>query len=138
MLSLVYVSSARHLYSEDELKALLQRSRDNNVRLGLTGMLLYKNGNFMQVLEGPEDTLAQLYSKIQSDPRHHTILQLMRKPIQEREFPSWSMGFKNLDDPGLRETPGYSPFLNEPLNAISFQADPTRTQKLLKMFREKM
>jgi hypothetical protein len=138
MLSLVYVSSATQLFSEDDLKALLQQSRDNNTRLGITGMLLYKDGNFMQVLEGPDDALTSLYAKIQHDPRHHGILQLTHQQIKVREFASWSMGFRNLKDVNLQQTPGYSTFLNEPLNSAGFQADPTRAQKLLKMFRATM
>jgi hypothetical protein len=92
----------------------------------------------MQVLEGPDDVLTSLYSKIQSDPRHYGVLQLIRQQIQEREFASWSMGFANLKDVDLQQTPGYSTFLNEPLNSAGFQADPTRAQKLLRMFRAKM
>jgi hypothetical protein len=57
MLSLVYASSAKQLFSEEDLTALLQQSRDNNTRLGLSGLLLYKDGNFMQVLERPDDVL---------------------------------------------------------------------------------
>lgn len=138
MLSLVYVSSATQLFSEEDLKGLLQQSRDNNTRLGLTGLLLYKDGNFMQVLEGPDDAVTSLYAKIQSDPRHHGVLQLMRQQIREREYPSWSMGFKNLKDVNLEQTPGYSTFLNDPLNSAGFQADPPRAQKLLRIFRERM
>ncbi len=138
MLSLVYVSSANHLFPDWELKALLEQSRDNNARLAITGMLLYKDGNFMQVLEGSDEALPALYAKIQSDPRHHGVLQLIRRQIQEREFAAWSMGFRNLKDVNLEQTPGYSSFLNEPLNGAGFQADPTRAQKLLGMFRDKM
>jgi hypothetical protein len=128
MLSLVYVSSATQLFSEEDLRALLAQSRDKNKRLGLTGLLLYKDGNFMQVLEGSEDAVLGTYATIQGDPRHHGILELIRQPIQEREFASWSMGFKNLKDVNL----------NEPLNSAGFQADPSRARKLLGMFRKKM
>jgi hypothetical protein len=138
MLSLVYVSSAKQLFSEEDLKALLEQSRDKNSQLGLTGMLLYKEGNFMQVLEGPEDVLAGTYSAIQGDPRHCGILELTRRQIQEREFAAWSMGFKNLKDVNLEQTPGYSSFLNEPLKSAGFQTDPSRAQKLLRMFRQTM
>jgi FAD-dependent sensor of blue light len=138
MLSLVYVSSATQLFSEEDLKALLHQSRGKNARLGLTGLLLYKDGNFMQVLEGAEDAVLGTYAIIQGDPRHHGILELTRQQIQEREFGTWSMGFKNLKDVNLQQTPGYSTFLNEPLNSAGFQADPSRAQKLLGMFRKKM
>jgi len=51
---LVYVSSATELFSDTQLENLLLRSRQNNSTLGITGMLLYKDGNFMQCLEGPK------------------------------------------------------------------------------------
>jgi len=138
MLSLVYVSSATRLFSDDDLKDLLRQSRDNNSRLDLTGMLLDKGGNFMQLLEGPDDALTALFAKIALDPRHRGVLELLRRPIEQREFSSWSMGFKSLDDPSLRHLPGYSPFLNEPLTSATHQADPTRAQSLLASFRARM
>lgn len=138
MLSIVYVSSAVSLFPEDDLRALLEQSRDKNARLGITGMLLYKDGNFMQALEGPEDAVTGIYTRIQRDPRHHGVIELTRQEISEREFPAWSMGFRNLDDVNLQQTPGFSTFLNEPLNGSGFKADPTRAQKLLGIFREKM
>jgi hypothetical protein len=101
-------------------------------------MLLYKDGNFMQVLEGPYEVVTRLYSTISADPRHYGVLELIRQQIDERAFGSWSMGFRNLEDKKLYQTPGYSMFLNEPLNAAGFQADPTRAQRLLRMFRENM
>jgi len=138
MISLVYASSATQLFSDEALKDLLRQSRDNNARLGLTGMLLYKDGNFMQLLEGRESDLMALYAKIERDPRHHGLLKILQRPIAEREFSSWSMGFKNLDDPGLSNMPGYSSFMNEPLTSAGYQADPSRAQSLLGLFRARM
>ncbi len=63
MFSLTYVSSAVRPFAEDELADLLAVSRQNNARLGITGMLLYKDGNFMQVLEGEEAEVRTLYEK---------------------------------------------------------------------------
>jgi Sensors of blue-light using FAD len=138
MLSLVYVSSANQAFSDGDLMVLLQQSREKNERLRITGMLLYKDGNFMQVLEGPDDAVTPLYATIESDFRHHGLIELLRRPIQAREFPSWSMGFQKLRDVDLQQTPGYSTFLNEPLNSRGFQSDPTRAQKLLAVFRDKI
>lgn len=138
MLSLVYVSSAKELFSDDDLKTLLQKSREKNHRLDLTGMLLYKDGNFMQLLEGPEDVVMSLYSVIERDARHRGVLIVLRREIQERVFPDWSMGFKNLDDSSLTDLPGYSSFMNEPLTSATFRADPARAQSLLEMFRARM
>ena len=67
---LVYISSATWLMSDEELAALLMECRTNNERLQVTGMLLYKEGNFIQVLEGEQETVEQLYIKIRADVRH--------------------------------------------------------------------
>lgn len=138
MLSLVYISSATKLFSDDELRALLEQSREKNAQLEITGLLLYKDGNFMQALEGPDRAVVDLFGTIERDPRHHGVLELIRQRIGAREFPSWSMGFRNLRDVTLREMPGYSPFMNDPLHAAGFEADPSRAQKLLRIFRQQM
>lgn len=108
MFYLVYASSATRPFSEADLSDLLETSRENNARLGITGMLLYKDGNFMQVLEGEEETVRALYEKIGTDPRHDGAITLHQSFAQERQFPDWSMGFRNLDSPELRTVPGYS------------------------------
>jgi len=48
------------------------------------------------------------------------------------------MGFRNLSDPSLRDVPGYSEFMNEPLNSESFRSDPTHSQRLIELFRRNM
>ncbi len=138
MLSTVYISSAKSLFSDVALMDLMARSRANNARIGITGMLVYKDGNFLQVMEGPDEAVKSLYAKILADPRHKGIIKLLQENITERQFPDWSMGFRNLANVDLQETPGYSEFLNEPLESLRFRADPTRAQKLLRMFRQTM
>lgn len=138
MISVVYISSATNLFSDRDLLDLLAKAREKNSSLDITGMLLYKDGNFMQVLEGPEDKVRGLYSTIQADPRHLGILKLLEHPITDRAFPDWAMAFQNLNDPTLAQMPGYSEFLNDSLNSPAFQQDPTRAQKLLLTFRRNM
>ncbi len=138
MISLVYVSASSGLFSDEELVKLLEKSRENNTRLDVTGMLLYKDGNFMQVLEGPENTVYKLYDHIGKDPRHKGVIVLYKENVTQRQFPDWSMGFKNLRNPDLAETPGYNAFLNDPLTSPVFQSDPTRAQKLILLFRDQM
>ncbi len=108
MFSLVYVSSATHLLSNQDPVRLLQQSREKNVRLGVSGMLLYKDGNFIQVLEGPEKNVRDLYLTISKDHRHKGLIVLLEEKIAERRFPDWSMGFRNLRDVNLEEVPGYT------------------------------
>ncbi len=138
LFSLIYVSSAVHLFSHEELVALLQTSRRNNTADGITGMLLYKAGNFMQVLEGEEEAVRRLHDRIQRDPRHRGLITLLEQRTDERQFGSWSMGFRNLTDPGMCDLPGYSEFLNVPLNDARYFGRPSRVQKLLRTFRHSM
>ena len=60
MFHLVYASSALQPFTKPELQALLEQARQKNAKLGVTGMLLYKDGNFMQVLEGEKETVRKL------------------------------------------------------------------------------
>jgi len=138
MYSLLYVSSASKPFSADELTALLKSSRENNSRLDISGMLLYKDGNFMQLLEGEEAAVSGLYAKIVQDLRHKGPITLLRGPTPERSFAEWSMGFRELKSTLDPRVPGYADFLNTPLTSGDFVAHPTKAQKLLLMFKEKM
>jgi len=138
MFFLVYVSSAIRPLPQSELVAILAKSHENNTALGVTGILLYKDGNFMQVLEGEEETVRALYAKIDCDPRHRGLLTILQGPLAERQFPDWSMGFRDLNAADALSTPGYNEFLNASLTGEEFLSDPTRCQKLLLMFKKNM
>jgi len=138
MFFLVYVSSATQPFSPSELIALMSKSAASNSQLGLTGMLLHKDGNFMQVLEGDEAIVRDLYTKISVDRRHTGLLPLLHGHQQAREFPDWSMAFRELNSPEVTSLPGYSQFLNSPLTAAEFGADPSRSHKLLTTFKKSM
>lgn len=97
MIYLLYISSAVHEMTDAELVTLLQASRENNVRDGITGVLLYKGGNFIQYLEGPEPAVLSLHQRIAHDPRHKGMMTLLSGSLAERHFGTWSMGFSNLD-----------------------------------------
>jgi hypothetical protein len=130
----MYSSRAIKAFTQAELLELLARSRENNSKLGVTGMLLYKNGEFMQVLEGSEQTVRTLVAKIERDPRHK-VAKLLIGYCPERQFPYWYMGFSNLDTEEARNTPGYTEFLNTSL-AVGLAADPTLCQRLMHLFKK--
>ncbi len=134
----VYVSSAVRLLSDEELAALLETSRRNNAKRDITGMLLYKDGNFMQFLEGPKESVCALLATIKTDPRHRGMIVLMQSEHPDREFSDWSMGFKALGPNKRIEIPGYSDFLDLPLTSERFLLNPSRTLKLLLGFRDSM
>lgn len=138
MFALAYVSSAVHPFSTIELQDLLQISRADNSKLGVTGMLLYKDGNFMQVLEGDQKIVSELSAKIQKDRRHKGVIVIYQGRVDQRQFPDWSMGFHDLNSPEFQNTPGYNDFLNTPLTGSEFSANPSRARKLLLIFKKNL
>lgn len=135
---LTYVSTATRSLSKADLDELLAQCRKNNSELGITGMLLYKDGNFMQVLEGEEGTVRSLYAKIGDDPRHKGEILLQQGTVEERQFAGWSMGYRDLGSSETRSDPDYSEFLNTPLTGQEFTSKPSRAQKLLLSFKKNM
>jgi hypothetical protein len=103
--ALVYVSKSTRPLSEDELNHLLERARTRNCQEGVTGVLLYSHGNFIQYLEGTPAAIERVYAVIKADPQHHGIIELMHEPIQSREFSHWSMAFRNIRAFGLASPP---------------------------------
>ena len=91
-----YASNATHLFSPDELVRLLAKSRERNAEANVTGLLLYRGGNFIQALEGPEDAVRATVARIERDPRHAGIIPLWDGTVEERVFGNWSMGFDEL------------------------------------------
>ena len=136
MIDLIYVSSAVNLMTQDELITILKKSRENNAKLDVTGMLLYHEGNFMQVLEGEEDAVMALYHKIAQDPRHHMVMRIATRPIKARNFAEWEMGFTNLRDVNPDMLEGFSKYLSEPLNSETFSENPSLAYAFLQSFKE--
>lgn len=132
---LVYVSSAVIPFSSLELIQLLEVSRRKNVLHNITGLLLYRDGNFMQMLEGEEAVVRETHACILRDPRHRGSITLLQQNIAARAFSDWSMGFRDLDSPGIAETVGYSDFLNDDWFGAEMIADPNRALQLLFTFR---
>jgi hypothetical protein len=81
-----------------DLSAIQEKAKTNNGPLDVTGSLFYNGGWFLQVLEGPESTLAKLYKKIELDPRHKNSRIIYNEPANFRTFPRWNMNMTNLDD----------------------------------------
>ena len=132
---IVYVSSANGLFDKTALLDLLNKARDNNRRLNVTGMLLYKDGDFIQLLEGERGAVQALYRTIAGDPRHSGTILILEEDVPERIFSDWSMGFRDLSDPDVQSTPGYSQFMNSREVAEGFGQDPAECLELLRLFR---
>jgi hypothetical protein len=92
---LVYVSTAVARPTEAELEALLDEARGRNLEAGITGLLLYNDGNFVQAIEGPPAAIERLWQSLQRDPRHRGITVILDQEDHEREFGQWAMAFRH-------------------------------------------
>ena len=136
LFSLVYVSASSHLMDDEGLDAILVTSRANNTDLGLTGMLLYYEGAFMQVLEGTEENVRRIYARISQDPRHQRLTPLLEEYIPERAFPEWSMGYHRICADEAQRLEGFAPFAEADHFIEYFQGMPQRSLILLQSFRD--
>jgi len=107
MYYLIYISTAVKLMNPQELTEILTISRKKNLENNITGMLLYAEGTFIQVLEGAEQDVLSTYRTIIMDLRHKNLIKLVSAPIEKRAFPEWSMGFAVIGASKMAELQGY-------------------------------
>lgn len=107
---IIYLSSGIKIFSDDEINDLLRISRANNLKYDITGLLLYSDGNFMQILEGKKEAVEFIFEKIKKDNRHKNIILITNEPIKKRNFKDWKMGFSVIDVAFLEKHPEINPF----------------------------
>jgi hypothetical protein len=90
---IVYMSQATDHLTPTTLVTLLMQARTLNERQHVTGALVYGHGQFMQIIEGEEAVIKNLYERIARDPRHRNVFTLSDKSIANRRFAEWSMAF---------------------------------------------
>lgn len=127
MFQLVYASTARQPFTSAELVGLLLHARASNAERGITGTLLYRDGRFLQLLEGEEDEVRRLYATIAADRRHHDVAVVAERRRLLRQFPSWTMAFRDLDEQPLAE-PRYSAVLGDGGDAMQAAIDELVTR----------
>jgi hypothetical protein len=96
LVRLMYASRAVPAIDQEELVTILRQSKANNPTIGITGVLCFSDGIFLQVLEGGRSAVNRLYNRIAADPRHTEVEVLLYEEIGERRFASWSMGQANM------------------------------------------
>ena len=133
---LIYTSAATALMGDDALSDLLAQCRTRNLAEDVTGMLLYKDGSFMQALEGSRDTIFRTYDRIGRDPRHKNLTLLRDRAIPARSFDGWSMGFRSLDAADLSRIPGYAHLSGDTFSTAAYGEDPHMAVRLLRTFHE--
>lgn len=134
LFQLIYISRAADSFKDEELVELLAVARTNNQQLDITGMLLYHERSFIQVLTGPEEKVTALYKKVEQDPRHEDPKILFQGTVSERSFEDWSMGFVNTQTKAARGLPGFNNVLNSGFSGDDIDGD--RARKVLEAFRD--
>ena len=131
---LVYISRASTELDDDELDRILAGAREENGGLDVTGMLLYHDKSFIQVLEGEQETVEKLFARIEKDRRHKETNVVLRTSVDERAFDGWSMGYKRAAN--LGEVPeGFHHFLRRGYRRQT-EADDFAARKALVAFKE--
>lgn len=128
---LLYSSFSEREMDADALMSLLESVRTNNERLEVTGLLLYCNREYMQLIEGEEEVIRSLWQSIQSDSRHYSARVMYEGPIEKRGFAGWSMGFRNLSNVNMKALPGYSSFLDKGFTSEILAQNPSSARQLL-------
>lgn len=99
--SLVYTSRSTRPVTMKVLQQLTEHASRKNALVGITGLLLYGSGNYLQVLEGNQASIKILYERIRKDKRHTAVELLCQHERESRLFPDWNMGQLNLDNPDM-------------------------------------
>ncbi|MGY8903778.1 MAG: BLUF domain-containing protein [Burkholderiales bacterium] len=96
LVRLLYVSRAADPANAEATESILGQSRQHNPQLGITGILCYGGGIFLQAIEGGRNAVSELYGHIQRDTRHKDVVLLHYEEITERRFGGWTMGQVNI------------------------------------------
>ena len=136
LVQLVYVSTATEPMSGQDLQELLDQARERNARNAITGMLLYKDRHFIQLLEGHEENVQKIFDSIKRDERNYDVQQLWFRYVQYRDFPDWTMGFQNIEDFDSRTLKGFTPFLERDFRYENFLENSTDVHAMLLAFRD--
>lgn len=130
-----YVSTETSPFSQEQLLDLLNDARRVNDERNVTGLLLYREGSFYQVLEGEEAAVKDTFKGIEQDPRHTAVRVLFNGLTEAREFADWQMGFINLDNINIEKLIGFSDFLSRDAQPQEFLENLSRGKRLALMFR---
>ena len=132
---LTYVSTQTRSMGAADLIGMLNQAQISNDQLGITGLLLHREDSFFQIIEGDQQSVETLFSKIGSDSRHTRVEVMFRGEAKGREFPDWKMGFLELDGIDVRLLPAFSNFLEDDAEPRKFLKALSRGKRLALLFR---
>jgi hypothetical protein len=123
MIRLIYASSAVQAFNAEQLSALLEHCQRKNRAKEITGILLYCNGTFFQVLEGEAEDVNQIYALIEKDSRHKDCTIIEKIKVTERAFPYWSMGYEKIAANEIQQMDGMNGFSAKDFSPAGFAAN---------------
>ncbi len=129
MYHLVYTSHATNPFTEMSLLQLLDQSRVFNKQHDISGILLYLQGKFIQVLEGDKQEVNDLYARIEKDRRHKKVTRVIEGNAPDRIFKGWSMGFKRLTHDEFKKLSGY-----QDMDAFFAKLEMTKDSRMVMVF----
>lgn len=121
---------------EGQIPAILESAVRHNGEDGITGMLLFSRGNFLQVLEGEEARVRATFERISKDPRHRNLVVLTEETVPERHFSHWSMGYRQLSPEEVGRFPRFAPYFQFGFQSGPLAAKPGVALEMLEMFRQ--
>jgi len=119
----VYRSKARPGLVDADIQQILDTSRRNNAGTGLSGMLLYGRGRFIQLLEGPGPAVDRTYRRILSDPRHNDVVLIYDRSGEPRRFTDWVMGFAGIERYAHLASVSQFMQLDDTMDIVGFSSD---------------
>lgn len=129
MYELVYYSEASNKLTNKGVIDIVEQARVFNRKEDITGCLLYHNRAFIQILEGDEETINALFTRIKMDNRHQEVILLHEGKKEERAFRRWSMAYKKLEDTELKKL-GEELFVHQFMSFAKLTQDPTNAVRL--------
>lgn len=136
MQALLYVSEETTRLEPDRLMALLRAARETNRRLGVSGLLACRDGQFMQILEGEADVLKALFETIARDSRHRAVERIWQGEIERRDFRQWPMAFRVLSDAQVERLPAFAAALEAGFLGAPLREDPEMARALMLALRD--
>lgn len=133
LMQLIYVSQLVG-QPDAQLVPIHTSAMKYNVQSGVTGMLLYFKGSFMQVLEGERDAVMVTYQRIQADRRHQNCKLLVEEDIAQRHFPQWTMGLCCLGQEDFMKFPQFGMYFQDGFAFDKIQASPGIALSMLQAF----
>ncbi len=132
MFQLMYISHASRPMSDEDLQEVLNQARKKNINADITGLLVYHDGTFIQLLEGDESAVRALADIISQDERHKSFNVLAFQDVSERSFADWSMGYKKLDPDNKVEQEGYNEIMDKVRDVQSISPEPSQLVEVMK------